>query len=296
MDDRMALNASQRQSQTQALEGWNDGDNQTETSRHTNRWAGCTLMRQLKGGIASTPDVKAWLAIHDGEQTSHVVYRFERTPPDAEDGVLPLAAMQHAHVVPIETTGVDHAGRLLIRTPYTGNQQQWIRLADVLAAKGGQLSASEAERAVLHLLEASAEAHQQGLVHGEISLDRVLVDRHGRVMVELYGVDRVLDGLRGSSEELRRDELRSISVIAYTLITGIAPSEPPITASRLTRRPSRAWDSWLARGLDPSTGFDRALDAMAALPSVAPDEPTPTVRVVRSVLRSFGSRPARRQI
>lgn len=246
-------------------------------------------MRPLSGGIAGMHGVRAWLAVHNGEQTSHVVYRFDDVPADIGEAIVPLVDFEQAHVLSIEQTGVDTIGRLLVRTPYTGNQQQWIRLSDVLQAKGGQMAAPEAERAVMHLLEASEAAHRVGLVHGEIDMSRVLVDRHGRVQVELYGLDRVIRGLRGSSAELRRDEVRSIALIAYTLITGMEPSDPPIAPSRLVKKLSRSWESWLMRGLDPTDGFDSASEAISALPSLTTDEPTPTVRVVRSVLRSFGS-------
>ncbi len=266
---------------------WSESTDTADTARP--RWACCTLLRRLEGGLANERGVKAWLGVHDGDQTSHVIYRFE-DPADGTTGrVQALADMAHAHLMEIEAFDADEVGRLRVRTSYTGNQQQWIRLGDVLEAKGGQLPHAEAERAVLHLLEASAHAHQRGMAHGEIAMSRVLVDRHGRVLVELYGFDRAVAGLEGTDSELKRDEVRSIAAIAYTLLTGLAPSEPLIAAGHLVKKLPTAWDAWLERGLNPSDGFDSAAEAIAALPANRPEEKVPTVRVVRSVLRSFGS-------
>jgi len=239
--------------------------------------------------------VKAWLGIHDGNQTSHVIYRFEDPAPDTFAMVRAVADMSHSHLLDIEELDCDEQGRLRVRTTYTGNQQQWIRLGDVLDAKGGQLLPAEAERAITHLLEASNHAHKQGMAHGDLAIERVLVDRHGRVLIELYGFDRAVAGFSGVSAELKRDEIRSIAVIAYTLLTGLAPAEPPIAATHLVSKLPAVWDAWLARGLNPSDGFDTAAEALEALPANQPGEPAPTVRVVRRVLRSLSPNAARRK-
>ncbi len=292
-DERMALDAVDSEAQASMAIQHSWFDSQQSATGERARWACCTLLRRLTGGIADRPGVKAWLGVHDGDQTSHVIYRFEALADGAREHITELAGMAHTHLLEIETFDVDERGRLRVRTVYTGNQQQWIRLADVLKAKGGQMPPAEAERAIQHLLEACAHAHARGCAHGELTLDRVLVDRRGCVLIELYGFDRAVAGLFGTSSELRRDELRSVAAIAYTLLTGLEPAEPMIAAGHLVKRLPPAWDAWLERGLSAIDGFDSAREAIDALPSRQPEVSTPSVHVVRRVLRSIGSTPPR---
>ncbi|MCL4740638.1 MAG: hypothetical protein KJZ54_00380 [Phycisphaerales bacterium] len=247
------------------------------------------LVRQLTDGRLG----ERWLSLHERNQTSHTLHRFPPSHDKAEQRRLleafeTLSAFRHAHVLPIGEFSFAGDGRGWLVTPYTGNQEGLVTLADVLEAKGGQLGPYEAERAAAHLLEAFEAAHAVGLHHGPLSIDEVLVDRHGRVMVELFGLARRLEGLERGNAELIRDEIGSVAQLAYRLVTGLSADEPRIAAGRLNRRLPRAWDEWLEAGLDPSGGFESASSALAALPSARTDgEPREvTVRTVIGRLRS----------
>ncbi len=247
------------------------------------------LVRQLTDGRLG----ERWLALHERSQTSHTLHRFAPCHDKAEQRRLleafeTLSAFRHGHVLPIGEFSFAGDGRGWLVTPYSGNQEGLVTLADVLEAKGGQLGPYEAERAVAHLLEAFGAAHAVGLHHGPLSIDEVLVDRHGRVMIELFGLARRLQGLDRGNTELIRDEIGSVAQLAYRLLTGLGADEPRIAAGRLNRRLTRAWDEWLEAGLDPSGGFESATAALGALPSARTDgEPREvTVRTVIGRLRS----------
>ena len=125
----------------------------------------------------------------------------------------------------------------------------------------------EAERAVMQVLEAFHDATAQRQHHGPITMDEVLVDRHGSLVVELFGMSRLVRGLTVGNSELVRDEVRSVVEMGYQLITGLPAEEPFIPAGRLVKKLDPAWDDWFDRGLDPAEGFASAAEAIASLPS-----------------------------
>jgi hypothetical protein len=117
-------------------------------------------------------------------------------------------------------------------------------------------------------------------------MDEILVDRRGSLLVELYGVARAMDTLARPSLETLRDEVRSVVEIGYQLVTGLRAEHPLIPAGRLVRKLDAGWDQWLARGLDPSGGFDSADGALAALPGARPNvEVSNSARSVLALLR-----------
>jgi hypothetical protein len=107
------------------------------------------------------------------------------------------------------------------------------------------------------------------------------------VLLELYGVARVLQGLDHANSELVRDEVRSIVEIAYRLVTGLPADEPRIPASRLARRLPRAFDEWLEEGLHPTAGFQTAEEALSKLPHRRPEPEPSRVRTVLGRLRAW---------
>ena len=98
-------------------------------------------------------------------------------------------------------------------------------------------------------------------------MDEILVDRHGRCVVEMYGVGRRVRGMVNAHPETARDEVLRVCEIAYQLITGLRAEEPLIPATRLVPKLSKAWSQWLSEGLDPSGGFGSAREALDRLPS-----------------------------
>lgn len=210
------------------------------------------------------------LALHELDNSSHVLHRIAGRDRFEQRKFLALAAvaqgLRHPHVLAIEDFGLDHLGRPWIATPYTGDATGLSTLGRHLRAKGGYLSPLEARQAVLHLLEASAAAHAASHAHGEVSLDEVLVDRRGALVIELYGLARA----RRTGESLTRDarvraaEVRSIVRIGYQLVTGLLPEVPVIAASRVVGNLDPWWDGWFETGLSES-GFASAAHAASAL-------------------------------
>lgn len=222
--------------------------------------------------LADSAMAERWLALHERSLSSHVVHRF-RPCRDKHEQRRVMAAIEAGrvltgpHLLPIELFSLSISQRPCAVTPYTGNHEGLLTLSGLLEAKGGRMPAPEAERAMLHLLEASRFAHDAGMVHGEIGWDEVMVDRHGSCAIEFYGLDRRLRGTGGAAAEVRRDEIRSIVEIGYRLLTGLDPAEPRIESTRLVKRLDRAWDEFFDAGLDAVGGFGTGGEAIDALPS-----------------------------
>lgn len=235
----------------------------------TLRFGPYELLRPLSPGPLS----ERWLALHERDHSSHVVHRFPRLHDRAShrrflSAVEGVADLKHPHVVGVEEFSICSHGRGTLVTQYTGNQDGLVTLPMLLESKSGRLGPNETDRAITHLLEALDYGCQRGVANGPVQFDQVLVDRHGRVLVELFGLARRLRGLDSApSAELVRDEVRSVAEIAYHLLTGMCAEEPRIAASRLVKRLSPEWEAWLERGLDGVSGFETAAEAIDALPS-----------------------------
>src|SRR5690606_25611627 len=134
-------------------------------------------------------------------------------------------AVAHLHILPIQSyTLVEHAGEgeIWIVTPYTGSQSGLLTLEHLPSPTGGRLSPPATVRGIRHLLEACAAAHAAGVVHGPMSPDEVLVDRHGSLLIEFYGLRRAMQARSAAPDpELIRDEVRSVAAMAYRLLTGM---------------------------------------------------------------------------
>jgi serine/threonine protein kinase len=271
--------------------------------------------RQTLGPYLLTRDLEPnslgerFLALHAEDQSSHVAYRC--APRPSREGmsrfvhaIRTAESLRHEHVLSIEYHTIDGEGCPWIVTPFTGDVDGVRTLGKLLREKEGQMQPFEAERALVHILEAAAAAHRTEatrdgrearlpLVHGPLTIDEILVDRHGRLVIELYGLARLLSGEPASGDpETVRDELRSIAEIGYQLVTGLRAEVPMIPASRLVKRLDPRWDMWLSRGLDPVNGFESAEEALGLLPSrQSTDLEIETVAGVRGV---FGRlRPSR---
>jgi hypothetical protein len=221
---------------------------------------------------------RRYLAVHETEQTSHLVYELGPCFDRAErrrlvEAIEPLLDMRHPHVL-----GIDHfsfvgvgggvGNRPWASAPYPGNQKGLVTLSDLVAEKGGQMDQIETDRLLRQLLEAMDYVHSAGCGWGEIEPRRVLVDRSGRAVAELVGVARRLEGLRGVNAEFIRDEVRAMVALGYKLITGHEPDElMMMPASRLVRKLDRRWDLMFEEGLDAAGGFATAREAIDALPS-----------------------------
>ncbi len=237
-----------------------------------------------------------WLSLHEDDHSSHMVYRFgmiqdklgqRRFLSAAEEA----SAVKESHLLEIQHFSFDAVGRPCVVTPYLGNTEGLVTLRSLVGVKGGRLSALETERAIVHILEGLKFAHQNGggggAAHGPLSMDEMLVDRHGRVSIELYGLRRRMKGLTGGTAELAQDEVRSVVEIAYELLAGLPAEEPRIEVSRLVRKLDPAWDAWLDRGLSGFDGFASAEEALMRLPSMDPVIEAKPAGPVRSLLSRF---------
>lgn len=263
----------------------------------------------LLRALEPSPLGERYLALHAEDQSSHVAHRLPQCADREEmrrfvQSVRTAEALRQEHVLSIEYHTIDGDGFPWIVTPFTGDVDGVRTLAKLLREKQGQMHPFEAERALQHILEAMALAHdaepaQDGrearlpLVNGALGMDAVLVDRHGRLLLELYGLGRLLRGEPAAADaETIRDEVRSVVEIGYQLVTGLRAEAPMIPAGRLVKRLDPRWDRWLARGLDEVTGFDSARDALASLPSrQSMDSEPEAVAGVRGV---FGRRRSNR--
>ncbi len=214
---------------------------------------------------------RRWFAVHAQNQTSHVLYELGSCRDRAGQrrfvaAVQALAQLNHAHILPVQSLTFSRDEPWLV-TPYTGNQEGLVTLASLAEAKGGSMAGPEAARALVQLLAALDYAQSQSHTHGPIALDEVLVDRHGSVSIELFGLGRALKGLGAGNAELRADEVRSIVEMGYQLVTGRIAEEPRIAACKLARALDRRWDDWFALGLDPVDGFRSPAEALDAFPT-----------------------------
>lgn len=260
-------------------------DNPTEAVQP--RVGDFALTRDL--GRCLVVPAQRFLALHPRRQTSHVAYRF-----DATDSRIDLArfeavydllstSLDHPHILRLEELRFvpDELDPRMLRpwviAPFAGDADGLRPLSRLLRQKGGQLNQIEAEQAIAQILSALEHAHdptrgrspstRSVIFHGPLGLDEVLVDRHGRVVIELLGFGRRLRGLSQGNSETVRDEIVRVCEIAYELLTGLRAEAPLIPAPRLVPRLDKAWIHWLRVGLDPSRGFESASAALAALPS-----------------------------
>ena len=230
------------------------------------------------------------MALHEVDQTSHLLYRFPVRREKLErrrflDGVLACQRVSHAHALRIDQFSFSPDGRPWIVSSYPGDGGGIVNLAQLIRVKGGQMDPAEARRAVLQLLDASLVMAGEGLVHGAIDARHVLVDRHGSLLIELFGLTRAISGTPDAAHHVIAEQVRSIVAIGYLLVTGLVAEEPMIPPSRLVKGLSPVMDRWLLDGLDPARGYDTPAQAIEALTSdtMAP-EPAPMV-----VTRTWGA-------
>ena len=234
-----------------------------------------------------------WLALHEADQTSHVAYGLSVCKRNEDKSRFVTAterpfALDNIHILKVEDVVWDSTNRPWVITPYTGDADGVRTLARLLREKHGQMEPLEAERAIEQVLDAVEYAHAARVRHGPIRLEEVLVDRRGCLIIELYGIARVLRGESEWGAELIRDEVRSVVQIGYQLITGLRAEDPLIPAGRLVKRLDPRWESWLHDGLDAAGGFDTAAQAISCLPSRREDEEQRRPMVaVRGVLERF---------
>lgn len=210
-----------------------------------------------------------WLALDDTRHSSHVLHVLRGDEATlARVGAI-LEKLSHAtdpHVLRVEES-VRRGAAIVVRTDYAGHSDGVITLDALLAVKGGVLSAPEAARGVRHLLDALLHTRALGIINGELDVSQCLVDRHGRVVLELPGVRVAMSDARDEAE-LRREEIRSLGVLAHRLFTGVLPGETRRSGTRGGTRLDAAWERWLTRAIAPMDGYADVAAAARDYPSV----------------------------
>jgi serine/threonine protein kinase len=189
------------------------------------------------------------------------------------DLIAPVRVLEHTHILPISDAVIDRAGWHWLVTPYIGASEGLLTLDGLRRAKrDSRLSQYETRLAVRQLFSAIAAAHARGVVHGGFTAQEILVDRHGSLMFEMYGLRRRLSGDLPAvdTEEwnaLVRAELRSAVEVIYEALTGASPVGRPTLASKVVRKLDRSWDRWFEIGLDERGGFSSPEEALCLFES-----------------------------
>ncbi len=255
------------------------------------------------------------LAVHEREHTSHVVHVIEIGASQSQQrrGVGRIEAWAAATKGISSTLGVEcwslwTPGKIGLVTPYTGASQGLVTLEMLLEGRGGRLALPEVLRAMTPLLATLRDARSREVVHGSIGMSEVLVDQHGKVLVEHFGLAAALAGksAKSSGEAFRfaAQEVGSLATIAIELATGRSARKTWAGARANAKDVARAaLEAWVLGFVDcgPVVATAAAAsEALAALlreckqegspdpvqgtppdPSEFPDPPRP-----RSMLRS----------
>lgn len=207
-----------------------------------------------------------WLAWSEHDPSPRVLCVIPRKGamsqhPDPAAALEPLARFVHPHAVGVEALEAT-AQEVRVVSPFSGSYDGLMALGHVLTLKpGGQMPVREAVLAGLHVLSALDAAARRGIGHGPLSADDVLVDRRGRAMIELLGVEAAL--LESEFDGAVAASLKSASAIVYELVTGVGPAERRVPASRLVRGLPKGLDVFIERGL--TGGFGSPAEAAAML-------------------------------
>lgn len=137
-----------------------------------------------------------WASVHELTGTSHLVYQMLGPARDKFTIRKFLRAAAGAagdcgpHALGISSFALQASGRACLVSRYPGDLGGVTTLRQHVKGKGGRLGANELARAVEHLIDALAAGARGGTVHGAFDLDSCVVDRAGRVAVELFGFGR----------------------------------------------------------------------------------------------------------
>lgn len=209
-----------------------------------------------------------WLSLDETRHTSHVIHVIRCDHEAAsrlEDILKRLKRATDPHVL-----RVDHIERRddawIVLTDYPGHSDGVITLDALVAAKGGRLTAPESARGIRHLVDALLHIHTLGVWNGTLDTAQCLVDRHGRVVLELAGVRAAIES-RFSQSDHEREEVRSLGVLGHRLFSGVHPGETRHPRTKI----DAAWERWLTRSI-------AAMDGYASVEQAARDYPAMPLR------------------
>jgi hypothetical protein len=211
-----------------------------------------------------------WLSLDESRHTSHVIHVIRCDQQAAPRVAAVLESLKRAtdpHVL-----RVDHVERRddawIVLTEYPGHSDGVITLDALVAAKGGRLTAPESARGIRHLVDALLHIHVLGVCNGTLDTAQCLVDRHGRVVLELAGVRAAMEGLTTVAEH-QREEVRSLGVLGHRLFSGVHPGETRHPRTRI----DASWERWLTRAIASMDGYVSIEQAAKDYPAMPLREP-----------------------
>ncbi len=154
-----------------------------------------------------------------------------------------LAAIEHPNIVGVLEHGIFEGRPYLVRELAAGQS------LEAILERGTRFTPEEATPILAQLCEAIEFAHDQGLVHGELSPARIIIDRDERVRITDFGTCEPELARRSiyAAPELiegavfdRRIDLYALGVIAHQMIAGRYPEPGVALAEAAGLDPARA--------------------------------------------------------
>lgn len=142
----------------------------------------------------------------------------------------------------IDAYALHPSGTACLVTRYPGDLGGVTTLRQLVRVKGGKLAPGEAARAAEHLIEALELGEASGRMHGEFDLDSCVVDRGGRVAIELYGFRPRWSRGHDDVERLSWDHRASMARSVREMLGGDGlPRVWSEWSERLEQEPCVAW-------------------------------------------------------
>lgn len=214
-----------------------------------------------------------WASVHEVTGTSHLVYQLQGPARDKFTIRKFLRAAEGAggvsvpHGLGISSYALQASGTACLVTAYPGDLGGVTTLAQLVRAKGGRLGSHEVARAAEHLMEAFAHGEASGRWHGAFDMDGCVVDRGGRVAVELFGFAAHWMGSAKEGERLGAAQRRSLAIAAREML-GAAPA---------------AWEAW---ALELESGVASSWERIrATMPRM--NDTLPTTSAPGSIVRTI---------